>query len=130
MNRVGRLFAAMIVLTGSAGCAAHTGPLSSAAAPDGDTPPDRPTLVVCAAILGTMSNAMLEGRVSGDRTAVLDGYAAYGRKAAEAMGDVGSRQAIGSSYAFYDSLTPAQLAAASDMCLKAADRDFAEDDWW
>jgi len=105
-------------------------PAAVAAAPGGDTPPERPTLVVCAVILGTMSNAMLEGRAGGDRAAVLEGYAAYGRKAAAAMGDVGSRQAIGSSYAFYDSLTPAQLTAASDMCLKAVDRDFAEEDWW
>ena len=133
MNRTGPLLAAAVLLTGPAACAAQepqAAPAAVAAAPDGDTPPERPTLVVCATILGTMSNAMLEGRASGDRAAVLEGYAAYGRKAAQVMGDVGSRQAIGSSYAFYDSLTPGQLTAASEMCLKAVDREFAEEDWW
>lgn|GEM_PF-5971556 len=101
-----------------------------AATPDGDTPPDHPTLVVCATILGTMSNAIIEGRATGDRQAIIDGYRAYGLKAAGAMGDVESRQAIGSSYAFYDTLTPVQLAEASRMCLAAVDRDFQEDDWW
>ena len=101
-----------------------------AVAPDGDAPPERPTLVVCATILGTLANAIREGRAAGDAAAVEAGYAAYGRKAAEAMGDVGSRQAIGSSYAFYDSLTPGQLERAADMCLDAVDREFAPGDWW
>ena len=127
MNRRGPAIAAALALTASAACAAQEPP---AAALDGDTPPERPTLVVCTTILGTMSNAIREDRAEGDHAAVLAGYAAYGRKAADAMGDVDSRQAIGSSYAFYDSLTPAQLSAASDMCLKAVDGDFAEDDWW
>ena len=133
MRRTGLLLATATILTGAAACATQAPEVAAqtlAAAADGDTPPDRPNLVVCAAVLGTMSNAMLEGRASGDRAAVLQGYAAYGRKAAEAMGGESSRQAIGSSYAFYDSLTPGQLAAAADMCLKAVDRDFAEDDWW
>lgn len=104
--------------------------MPEAAAPDGDTPPDHPTLVVCATILGTMSNAILEGRATGDRTAIREGYDAYRRKAAEAMGAVESRQAIGSSYAFYDSLTATQLSAASAMCLAAVDRPVTEDDWW
>jgi hypothetical protein len=129
------LIAAILALAASAACAAQDPPAAEPAvdvtpAPDGDTPPDHPTLVVCATILGTMSNAILEGRATGDRTAIRTAYEAYGRKAAEAMGEVESRQAIGSSYAFYDSLTPGQLAAASDMCLKAVDRAFAEDDWW
>jgi len=130
--RPGLAVAAALTLTAAA-CAAQEPPAAPAGpvvAADGDTPPDRPTLVVCTTILGTMSNAMLEGRATGDRAAVLAGYAAYGRKAAAALGDVESRQAIGSSYAFYDSLTPGQLAAAADMCLRAVDRDFAEDDWW
>lgn len=137
MSRRGLAVAAALMLTRPAACAAQEPPAAPApmaapdrAAPDGDTPPDHPTLVVCTTILGTMSNALLEGRATGDRAAVLAGYAAYGRKAAEAMGDVESRQAIGSSYAFYDSLTPGQLAAAADMCLKAVDRPFGEDDWW
>ena len=126
---------AALALAALAACATQEPPAGSPAArtmvaPDGDAPPDRPTLVVCATILGTMSNAIREGRATGDHAAVLAGHAAYGRKAAEAMGDVGSRQAIGSSYAFYDSLTPAQLSAASEMCLKAVDEPFAEDDWW
>ena len=139
MNRRGPAIAAALALTASAACAAQEPPASPPAsppaartivAPDGDAPPDRPTLVVCTTILGTMSNAIREGRAKGDLAAVLEGYAAYGRRAAEAMGDVGSRQAIGSSYAFYDSLTPAQLAAASEMCLAAVDADFTEADWW
>lgn len=135
MNRRGTAIAAALALTASAACAAQEPPVSPAAArtgvaPDGDAPPERPTLVVCTTILGTMSNAIREGRAAGDHAAVLAGYAAYGRKAAEAMGDVESRQAIGSSYAFYDSLTPAQLSAASDMCLAAVDGEFSEDDWW
>ena len=135
MNRRAPAIAAALALTASAACAAQEPPAApptarSVVAPDGDTPPDRPTLVVCTTILGTMSNAIREGRATGDHAAVLAGYAAYGRKAADAMGDVESRQAIGSSYAFYDSLTPAQLSAASEMCLKAVDGDFAEDDWW
>lgn len=131
MNRRGAAIAAALALTASAACAAQEPPAAlTMAAPDGDAPPDRPTLVVCATILGTMSNAIREGRTTGDHAAVLAGHAAYGRKAAEVMGDVGSRQAIGSSYAFYDSLTPAQLSAASEMCLKAVDGPFAEDDWW
>lgn len=134
MTRRGLGIAAALALTASAACAAQQSPVPAAAAamtaPDGDAPPERPTLVVCATILGTMSNAILEGRVTGDRAAVLEGYAAYGRKAAAALGDVESRQAIGSSYAFYDSLTPAQLTAASAMCLQAVDRTFGEDDWW
>jgi hypothetical protein len=132
VNRRGLAVAAALMLTAPAACAAQQPPAAPppTAAPDGDTPPDHPTLVVCTTILGTMSNAILEGRATGDRAAVLAGYAAYGRKAADAMGDVESRQAIGSSYAFYDSLTPNQLTAAADMCLKAVDRDFAEDDWW
>ena len=128
MNRRGAALAAVLAV---AACAAPEPPARpTSAAPDGDTPPERPTLVVCATILGTMSNAIREGRATGDHAAVLAGYAAYGRKAAEVMGDEGSRQAVGSSYAFYDSLTPAQLSAASDMCLAAVDREFAEDDWW
>ena len=79
---------------------------------------------------GISAHAALAALDPADHAAVLAGYAAYGRKAADAMGDVDSRQAIGSSYAFYDSLTPAQLSAASEMCLKAVDGDFAEDDWW
>jgi hypothetical protein len=132
VNRRGLAVAAALMLTAPAACAAQQPPPvpPPAAAPDGDTPPDHPTLVVCTTILGTLSNAILEGRATGDRAAVLAGYAAYGRKAADAMGDVESRQAIGSSYAFYDSLTPNQLTAAAEMCLKAVDRDFAEDDWW
>lgn len=132
MNRRGLAVAAALMLTAPAACAAQQPPAAPppTAAPDGDTPPDHPTLVVCTTILGTTSNAMLEGRATGDRAAVLAGYAAYGRKAADALGEVESRQAIGSSYAFYDSLTPDQLTAAADMCLKAVDRDFAEDDWW
>jgi len=128
MNRRGAALAAVLAV---AACAAPEPPARpTSAAPDGDTPPERPTLVVCATILGTMSNAIREGRATGDHAAVLAGYAAYGRKAAEVMGDEGSRQAVGSSYAFYDSLTPTQLSAASDMCLAAVDREFAEDDWW
>ena len=132
MSRRGLAVAAALMLTAPAACAAQEPPVAPppAAAPDGDTPPDHPTLVVCTTILGTLSNAILEGRATGDRAAVLAGYAAYGRKAAEAMGDVESRQAIGSSYAFYDSLTAEQLSAAAEMCLEAVDRDFAEDDWW
>lgn len=135
MNRRGLAIAAGLALTASVACAAREPPASPPAArtvvaPDGDAPPERATLVVCTTILGTMSNAIREGRATGDHAAVLDGYAAYGRRAAEAMGDVESRQAIGSSYAFYDSLTPAQLSGATDMCLKAVDGDFGEDDWW
>ena len=129
MRFTGLALAAGLLLALAVGACAPTAGLS-AVAPDGDTPPQRPTLVVCTTILGTMSNAIREGRAEGDHAAVLAGYAAYGRKAADAMGDVDSRQAIGSSYAFYDSLTPAQLSAASEMCLKAVDGDFAEDDWW
>ena len=123
-----RAAAGLLLALAAAACAPTAG--LSAVAPDGDTPPQRPTLVVCTTILGTMSNAIREGRAKGDHAAVLEGYAAYGRMAAEVMGDEGSRQAIGSSYAFYDSLTPAQLAAASDMCLAAVDGEFSEDDWW
>lgn len=135
MNRRGPAIAAALALTASAACAAQEPPASrpvarTVVAPDGDAPPDRPTLVVCTTILGTMSNAIREGRAAGDHAAVLAGYAAYGRMAADAMGDVDSRQAIGSSYAFYDSLTLAQLSAASDMCLAAVDGAFTEDDWW
>jgi hypothetical protein len=132
VSRRGLAVAAALMLTGPAACAAQEPPAAPprVTAPDGDTPPDHPTLVVCATILGTMSNAILEGRATGDRTAIRAAYEAYGRKAAEAMGEVESRQAIGSSYAFYDSLTPDQLAAAAEMCLKAVDRDFPEDDWW
>lgn len=140
MNRRGTAIAAALALTASTACAAQEPPVSPPAArtgvapdgdaPDGDAPPDRPTLVVCTTILGTMSNAIREGRAAGDHAAVLAGYAAYGRKAAAVMGEVESRQAIGSSYAFYDSLTPAQLSAASDMCLAAVDGEFSEDDWW
>ena len=123
-----RAAAGLLLALAVAACAPPAG--LSAIAPDGDAPPQRPTLVVCTTILGTMGNAIREGRAKGDLAAVLEGYAAYGRRAAEAMGDVGSRQAIGSSYAFYDSLTPAQLAAASEMCLAAVDADFTEADWW
>lgn len=124
----GAMAAGLLLALALAACARPAG--LSAVAADGDAPPERPTLVVCATILGTMSNAIREGRARGDHAAVLAGYAAYGQMAASAMGDVGSRQAIGSSYAFYDSLTPAQLSAASDMCLAAVDGDFGEDDWW
>ncbi len=142
MSRRGLGIAIGLALTASAACAAQTpqaGPGappvasdadSAAVAPDGDTPPDHPTLVVCATILGTMSNAILEGRATGDRAAIQAAYDAYRRKAAAVMGDDGSRQAIGSSYAFYDSLTPAQLTAASAMCIAAVDADFKEADWW
>jgi len=126
--RRGRAAAGLLLAMAVAACAPPAG--LAAVALDGDAPPDRPTLVVCTTILGTMSNAIREGRATGDHAAVLAGYAAYGRMAAEVMGEEGSRQAIGSSYAFYDSLTPAQLSAASDMCLAAVDRDFSEDDWW
>jgi hypothetical protein len=126
--RRGRASTALLLALAIASCAPPAG--LSAVALDGDAPPERPTLVVCATILGTMSNAIRESRARGDHTAVLAGHAAYGRMAAEAMGDMDSRQAIGSSYAFYDSLTPAQLSAASDMCLAAVGRDFGEDDWW
>ncbi|CAN7221569.1 hypothetical protein [Brevundimonas sp. LjRoot202] len=126
--RRGRAAAGLLLALAVAACAPPAG--LAAVAPDGDAPPDRPTLVVCTTILGTMSNAIREGRATGDHAAVRAGYAAYGRMAAKVMGDEGSRQAIGSSYAFYDSLTPAQLSAASDMCLAAVDRDFSEDDWW
>lgn len=139
MNRGGPAIAAALVLTAATACAGQTPPAGPAvaataaldgAAADGDTPPDHPTLVVCATILGTMSNAILEGRATGDRTAIQAAYRAYGRRAAEVMGAVESRQAIGSSYAFYDSLTPAQLSTASEMCLAAVDRPVTEDDWW
>lgn len=135
MTRPAPAIAAALALTASAACAAQTPPVGPAAvpavaAPDGDTPPDHPTLVVCATILGTMGNAIREGRATGDGAKIQAAYDAYRRKAAAVMGDDGSRQAIGSSYAFYDSLTPAQLAAASAMCIKAVDRDFAEADWW
>lgn len=126
--RRGRAATALLLVLTVAACAPPAG--LSAIAADGDARPERPTLVVCATILGTMSNAIREGRAKGDPATVQAGYAAYGRMAAEVMGDVGSRQAIGSSYAFYDSLTPAQLSASSDMCLAAVDRDFGEDDWW
>ena len=119
---------ALLLACLAASCARPADPW--AVAVDGDAPPQRPTLVVCTTILGTMSNAIREGRAEGDHAAVLAGYAAYGRMAAEAMGDVDSRQAVGSSYAFYDSLTPAQLSAASEMCLAAVDGEFTEDDWW
>lgn len=138
MSRPGLAIATTFALTASASCGAQTPPVgptaSATAAPtiaaDGDTPPDHPTLVICATILGTMSNAILQGRATGDRAAIQAAYDAYRRKAAAVMGEDGSRQAIGSSYAFYDSLTPAQLTAASAMCIAAVDRDFKEDDWW
>lgn len=120
--------AGLLLICLTASCAPAPGPWAVAA--DGDAPPRRPTLVVCTTILGTMSNAIREGRVRGDHAAVLEGYAVYGRKAAAVLGEVDSRQAVGSSYAFYDSLTPAQLSAASDMCLEAVDREFAAEDWW
>ena len=123
-----RAAAGLLLALALAACAPVAGAQSVAA--DGDVPPERPTLVVCATILGTMSNAIRAGRAQGDAAAVLAGYADYGRMAAGVMGDEGSRQAIGSSYAFYDSLTPAQLSAASDMCLAAVDGEFGEDDWW
>lgn len=101
------------------------------AAPDGDLPPERPTLVVCAAILGTLGNAIHEGRSDRDPDEAANGYRIYAGRAAAVMGDVESRQAIASSFAFYDSLTSAQLSTAADMCLAAAPREvWAESDWW
>lgn len=100
------------------------------AAADGDIPPARPTLVVCAAVLGTLGNVIHEGRSDRDAGQARAGYRAYARKAAAVLGEPESRQAIGSSFAFYDSLTPAQLERAADICLEAVDREFGPEDWW
>ncbi len=119
---------ALLLALASASCA--RAPDLSAVAADGDVPPERPTLVICAAVLGTLGNAIHEGRSDRDAGRTSAGYRAYARKAAAVLGETESRQAIGSSFAFYDSLTPAQLERASDMCLKAVDREFDADDWW
>jgi hypothetical protein len=96
---------------------------------DTDQPVTRATLSSCIVVLGLLEQAVKHGRTTADLAVLEAAGRDYRTKMKAVMPDDDeSGQMIGSSVAFFDELTPAQLKASVDVCLAAKDQTFTADD--
>lgn len=94
-----------------------------------DQPITAPTLSSCVVVLGLLKIAIEEGRAQGDAAALEAAGVDYRARLKALMGnDDEANQLIGSSVAFFDELTVAQLRSSADLCLAARDRTFTVDE--
>lgn len=110
-------------------------PAQAAAAPPVDTdipnydePLTTASMAGCVVVLQLADRAIGGGTLQVDRPAIVAAKAKYQTQLEAAYDDDERAQLVGSTVAFYDQLTPAQLKSSADVCLAAQDRRFSADD--
>ncbi|PYB76948.1 MULTISPECIES: hypothetical protein [Rhizobium] len=92
-----------------------------------DTLPDHASPSICVVIIGlALENGAIDAADEEDYKAAAE---TFREKSAELNGGKdGANQMIGSSVAFYDALSKADLEKGADMCLSAEDESFDADE--
>jgi len=96
--------------------------------PNYDEPLTTASMAGCVVVLQLANRAIGAGTLQADRLAIVAAKAKYQTQLEAAFDDDERAQLVGSTVAFYDQLTPAQLKSSADVCLAAQDRRFSADD--
>jgi hypothetical protein len=107
---------------------AAAGPPAEADIPNYDQPLTTASMAGCIVVLQLADRAIGAGTLQADRPAIVAAKAKYQAKLEAAFNEDERAQLVGSTVAFYDQLTPAQLKSSVDVCLAAQDQTFSAED--
>lgn len=96
--------------------------------PNYDEPLTTASMAGCVVVLQLADRAIGAGTLQADSSAVRAAKARYQTQLEAAFDDTERAQLVGSTVAFYDQLTPAQLKSSAEVCLAAQDRHFTAED--
>jgi hypothetical protein len=96
--------------------------------PNYDEPLTTASMAGCEVVMQLADQAIGAGTLQADRPAIVAAKAKYQAQLEAAFEENERAQLVGSTVAFYDQLTPAQLKSSVDVCLAAQDRHFTAED--